>query len=63
MSCGIGCRLGLDFTLLWLWCRPATTALIQPLGWEPPRAAGMAQKRKRKKEKRKVLPLYKKGSL
>ena len=25
-----------DLALLWLWYRPAATALIQPLAWEPP---------------------------
>ena len=29
-----------DPTLLWLWCRPAAIALIQPLTWEPPYATG-----------------------
>ena len=28
MSCGVGCRLGSDPTLLRLWCRPAATASI-----------------------------------
>ena len=36
MSCGVGHRQGLDPELLWLWRRPAATALIQPLAWEPP---------------------------
>ena len=26
MSCGVGCRRGLDLALLWLWCRPAAVA-------------------------------------
>ena len=38
MSCGIDCRLGLDPALLWLWRRPATTAPIRPLTWDPPYA-------------------------
>ena len=46
MSCGVGCRRGLDLALLWLWCRPAATALIQPLAWEPPYASGAALKKK-----------------
>ena len=29
--------------LLWLWCRLAAAAPIQPLAWEPPYAAGAAQ--------------------
>ena len=31
VSCGIGCRRSLDLSLLWLWCRPAAAALIQPI--------------------------------
>ena len=34
MGCGVGCRCGLDLSLLWLWLRPATTALSQLLAWE-----------------------------
>ena len=29
--------------MLWLWRRLVATALIQPLAWEPPYAAGAAQ--------------------
>ena len=47
MSCGVGRRRGLDPELLWLWCRLAASALIHPLAWEPPYAAGAALKRKR----------------
>ena len=47
VSCGGGCRRGLDPALLWLWCRPAATAPIRPLAWEPPYAAGAALKKKR----------------
>ena len=56
MTCGVGCRLGLDPELLWLCCRPVVTAPIQPLAWEPPYAAGAAQetaKRQKKKKKKK----------
>ena len=42
LSCGVGCRRSSDPELLWLWCRPVTTALIRPLAWEPPYAAGVA---------------------
>ena len=45
MHCGVGCRCGLDPTLPWLWCRPAATAQIGPLGWDPPYATGVALKR------------------
>ena len=45
-----------DPALLWLWCRPAAVALIQPLAWEPPYATGVAPKRqKTKKLKKKSL--------
>ena len=30
LSCGAGLRRGLNPALLWLWCRPEATALIQP---------------------------------
>ena len=43
--------------LLWLWCRPAPAALIQPLAWEPPYAVGAALKRQKKK-KRKVIIIF-----
>ena len=46
--CGIGRRHDLDPALLWLWCRPAAAALILPLAWELPYAAGVDVKRKRK---------------
>ena len=52
MSCGVGCRFVLDPLLLWLWCRLAAVALIRPLAWEPPYAAGVALKNQKKKKKR-----------
>ena len=43
-----------DLALLWLWCRPAATAPIRSLAWEPPYAVGAALKRqKTEKKKRK----------
>ena len=45
MSCGVGHRCGLDLASLWLWSRPAATAPIGPLAWEPPYAMGAALKR------------------
>ena len=58
MSCGVACRRGSDPALLWLWFRPAATAPIRPLAWEPPYAAEAAlemakRQKKRKKKKRK----------
>ena len=38
--------------MLWLWCRPAATAPIQLLAWEPPYAFGVALKDKKKKIKK-----------
>ena len=47
----------MDPSLLWSWCRPASTALIGILAWEPPYVMGVAlirkQERKKRKEKRK----------
>ena len=40
--------------LLWLWHRVAATALIRPLDWEPPYAAGVALKRQ-KDQKKKII--------
>ena len=36
-----------------LWCRPAATALIRPLAWEPPYALDAALKRTKEKKKKK----------
>uniref|UniRef100_A0A8D0MEW7 Methanethiol oxidase n=1 Tax=Sus scrofa TaxID=9823 RepID=A0A8D0MEW7_PIG len=49
MSCGVGGRRGSDPVLLWLWRRPAATAPIRPLAWEPPYASGAALKRQKTK--------------
>ena len=58
MRCGVGCRRGLDLALLWLWHRLAATALLRPLAWEFPYAAGVAlEKAKRqRKENAKFTP-------
>ena len=53
MSCGVGCRLGSDTVLLWLWHRPAATAPIRPLAWEPPYAMGVAQRNSKETKKNK----------
>ena len=61
----MGHRCTLDPTLLWLWPRPESAALIQPLAWEFPYALGVAlkrhtpQKKKKKREReRKVFHVY-----
>jgi len=41
MSCGARCIQGSDLALL-CWRRPAATAPVQPLAWEPPQAMGAA---------------------
>ena len=45
--------------LLWFWRRPAATAPIEPLAWEPPHAVEaaqeMAKRQKKKKNKNKKL--------
>ena len=51
MGCGTGCKHSLDPTLLWLWCRLATAALIRPLAWEPPYATSAALKSKKQQQK------------
>ena len=51
MSCGVGRRLGSDLALQWLWGRPAAVASFRPLAWEPPYAAPVALKKKKKTKK------------
>ena len=51
MSCGVGRRCGLDPSWLWLWCKLAAAAPIQPLTWKLPYATGgVALKGKKKKK-------------
>ena len=44
----MGHRCGSDPAWLWLWCRRASVALIEPLAWEPPYASGATLKRLKK---------------
>ena len=46
VSCGVGCRRGLDLVLLGLWCRPAAVVLIQSLAWKLPYAIDVTLKSK-----------------
>ena len=48
MSCGVGWRWGSDPVLLWLWWKPAATALIWPLARESPYATGVALEKAKK---------------
>src|SRR5512145_2851458 len=61
MSCGVGCRRGSDPALLWLWRRPAATAPIRPLAWEPPYIVGAAQETAKRQKKKKKKKKKKKG--
>ena len=54
MSCGVGRRHGLDSVLLWLWRRPVAMTPIQPLAWELQYTVGVALKRQKTKEKKRV---------
>ena len=56
MSCGVGRRHGLDPALLGLWCRLAAVALIRPLAWKLPYAAGAALKKRKKEKSGKMRP-------
>ena len=49
MGCGVGCRNGLDPTLLWLW--PAAAA---PFACERPYVVGMTLKSKKKKARAQI---------
>ena len=38
-----------------LWCRPAATAPVRPLAWEPPYAEGAAALKRQKDQKKNVV--------
>ena len=57
MACGVGRTCGLDPELLWLWCMSVAKALIRPLDWGPPYAAGAAQEMAKRQNKIKTLYL------
>ena len=48
---GIAMSCSVDPKLLWLWCRLAAAAPIQPLAWEPPYVAGATPQKKDQKQK------------
>ena len=62
VSCSVGRRHSLDPALLWLWCRPAAVAQIQPLAWEIPNAVGVALKRPKPNKQTKKDPAISTGS-
>ena len=51
LGSSVGRRCGSDLALLWLWCRPAAAAPVQPLAWELPYATGAALKKQKTKNK------------
>ena len=53
VSYGVGQGRGSDPALLWLWGRPAATALIRPLAWETPSATGAALEKAKRQNKQK----------
>ena len=55
MSYSVGHRRNSDPKLLWLWCRPATTAPIGPLAWESPYAVGAALEKAKRQKKKKII--------
>ena len=54
MRCGVDRIHGSDLALLWLWHRPAATAPIRPLAWEPPCVVGVALKIQKDKKINKI---------
>ena len=50
MSCCVGSRQSSDTVFLWLWCKSAATAPIQPLALETPYAEGASLKIQKKKK-------------
>ena len=59
VGCGVGCRHSSDPALLWLWL--AAVALIGPLTWESPYAAGVALKKQTNKKKTRGKTVTAKG--
>ena len=54
ISCGLGCRIGSDLALLWLWHKPVATVPFGPLDWESPYATGADLKKRLKKKDFKI---------
>ena len=52
MSCGVSHRYGSDPTLLWLWHRPASLALIRPPSLGTSICHGCSHKKRKKKKER-----------
>ena len=53
-GCGVGHRYASDLAWLWLWHRPAATALIRPLAWELPHACCECSPKRQKKKKKEL---------
>ena len=50
----VGHRCGSDSMLLWLWCRQAAAAPIQPPAWELPYAADAEGRKEGRSEGKKI---------
>ena len=61
VSCGIGRKHDSDLLFLWLWCRLAVVAPIQPLAFAFPHAKNAALKSKKTKTKTKTQDYVKWG--
>ena len=59
LSCAVGHRCSSDPTLLWLWCRLTTAALIWSLAWELPYATPVALKSKKQNKQTKTQHWFK----
>ena len=55
ISCGVDQRSCSDPTMLWLWCKLASVALIRPLAGKLRNEESEAQKQKKKKKKKKKV--------
>ena len=62
VSCDVGRRCSSDLELLWLWHRPAATALIRPLAWDLHMRRMQLRKRQKdkkgKKKKKKAVATF-----
>ena len=63
MSGGVGQRRSSEPTLLWPWHRPASTAPVRPLAWEPPYAMGSGPRKDKKTKKKKKRKRKRKKNL
>ena len=60
MSCGVGCKYGLDLAWLWLWHRPAaySSDSTPNLGTSMCQRCGPRKPKKKKKEEEEAISLF-----